>query len=298
MEGASQIADYKETLPVHQEYWQSGRSKFTADAVAAAEGLMEGGAKEVAVIDGHGLGWPNLIEEELPKGVGPFGHGNESMDFDGLLLVGFHARCGTPDGFMSHTFVPYLRVAINDALVTECHVWALRAGLPVLGITGDRALGLQLDGILAGTPFLEVKNSSSRAKSSATHHDPSESADAIRAFARGCVKGGEIREAPALAAPQTVSVSMPRNLTTQAEGQSGLVRKSPGALTVRAKNWSQADSAINAAMGAAVGPLASALDGLDLWSGQDLSRLDSRKLGEARRYFADWVNVNSPAWED
>lgn len=82
--------------------------------------------------------------------------------FDALFQVGFHARAGTPNGFVSHTMVPGLRVAGDGAPVTESHIWARLAGLPVLGIAGDAALGGQLDGILRGTPFLAVKRSVSR----------------------------------------------------------------------------------------------------------------------------------------
>ncbi len=65
MEGVSQIDDFRECWPIYSEYWQTGRQKMTADVAAAAQGLLDGGASEVGIVNGHGFGYPNIIEEEL-----------------------------------------------------------------------------------------------------------------------------------------------------------------------------------------------------------------------------------------
>ena len=121
--------------------------------------------------------------DELPERVAPADNNAWSEGVDAMFQVGFHARAGTANGFVSHTMVPGLRVAVDGAPVTECHIWARLAGLPVLGIAGDAALGGQLDGFLGGTPFLAVKRSASRTASTPVHQNPDGSLNALREFA-------------------------------------------------------------------------------------------------------------------
>ncbi|MBI5292147.1 MAG: M55 family metallopeptidase [Chloroflexi bacterium] len=298
MEGMSEITDHHECWPVFPHYWQTGRRKFTADVVAAASGLLEGGATEVVVMNGHGLGWPNVLWEDLPDQVRPYGRGSRGKGFDGLFQVGFHARCGTTDGFISHTFVPHFRVAVDGALVTESHAAAWLVGVPLLGITGDAALEAQVDGILNGTPFLAVKRSSSRSETTPLYGNGVASADAIRAFARRCAQEWRQRKPPALPSPFTVAMSLDPHLTQAAVGRHGLVRSSPAVLTVEAEDWGRdVEPALGAAMGAALRPLLAAQEDLDLSSEAAMQRQEPAKLERLRRYFVDWVHANYPAWQ-
>src|SRR5690606_36348663 len=145
MEGISWIDDYRQCWPIYPEYWQTGRATMTADVAAAARGLLDGGASEVLVVNGHGFGYPNILEADLPAGarlleedeVNPM---LRSGEFDATLQVGRHARCGTKHGFMSHTQTPDFRVAIDGAPITESHINAWRANRPLLGVIGDAAL--------------------------------------------------------------------------------------------------------------------------------------------------------------
>jgi hypothetical protein len=84
MEGMSRVADHCECWPVFLEYWRAGRRKFTGEVVAAATGLLQGGASAVFVVNGHGLGWPNVLWDELPERVVPadddaWGEGFDAM---------------------------------------------------------------------------------------------------------------------------------------------------------------------------------------------------------------------------
>ena len=45
MDGVAQITDRRECWPACPEYWRTGRGKATADAAAAAAGLLVGGAR-------------------------------------------------------------------------------------------------------------------------------------------------------------------------------------------------------------------------------------------------------------
>ena len=53
MEGISGIVDTNETLSDHSEY-RNARAAMAEDVNAAIEGVLEKGAAEIVVCDGHG----------------------------------------------------------------------------------------------------------------------------------------------------------------------------------------------------------------------------------------------------
>jgi D-aminopeptidase len=107
MEGVSWLTDRREIWPVFARYRRSGQQRLTADSRAAASGLLDGGAAEVVVRDGHGFGiWPNIVAEDLPDRAPLVAGPIAPEEFDDAFQVGFHARCGTRDGFLAHTRSP------------------------------------------------------------------------------------------------------------------------------------------------------------------------------------------------
>lgn len=298
-EGISQIVDHRECWPAFPQYWRTGRTKFTADVSAAASGLLDGGADEVIVLDGHGLEWHNVLAEGLPKRARLIGKNESSEDFDFWFNVGAHARCGTANGFISHTNVPYFRVAINGHLVTEAHESALDTGGVPLGVTGDAALDSQLDGFLQGVPFLPTKRSTSRAETIALHSGSERSTAAISSFAKECLiarKGSRRIGVPKVF---RASFSFDRKLVPELEGKKGLVRSSPSVLTVSGKGWKNGVSeSCEAAQMVAVKPYLEAQGGLDLSSEELMQRQKRTQLLRVRRYLTQWVSANPKAWED
>ena len=304
MEGAAQIDDFRECFPYFPEYWRTGRHKLTADVVAAVAGLFAGGATAVVVRNSHGLpDWPNVLPEALPPRAeleaGGFGAGPARRTFDATFQVGRHARCGTRDGFLSHTGVYDFRVAVDGAPITESHgiAGAWSVGAPVLGITGDAALGRELDGGLTGTPFLAVKRSTSRSATAPIHADPAAGAAAIRAFARDCARRWRERPAPRLPGRFAVEISLDRGAAAQLAGQHGLTRTSPCVLRLDATDWQrEAAPAVGAAAGAAAGGLLAALAGLDLTTEATMQQQPPERLAAARRAFADFAAADYAAW--
>jgi len=69
MEGISGVEDHRQCRPAFEQCWKTGRRAFTDEVRTAASGLLNGGASEVFVVNGHGLGWPNLIWDDLPDRV-------------------------------------------------------------------------------------------------------------------------------------------------------------------------------------------------------------------------------------
>ena len=163
MEGASQLRHVREIFGCFPEYWATGRPRLEADVAAACEGLLAGGADELVVMDNHGGNRINVGAESLPAGARlEVWNAFElrSHGVDATFQVGYHARGGV-DGFLSHTYVPGLRLRLDDELISESHLKAWAVGAPLLGIVGnDRHL--ETLGSLAGTPYLVVQHSHGR----------------------------------------------------------------------------------------------------------------------------------------
>jgi D-amino peptidase len=288
MEGMSRVLDHRECWPAFPQYWQVGRQKFTDEVKAAASGLLAGGASAVYVVNAHGLGWPNILWAELPEGATEAGQEAWAAGFDAAFHVGFHARAGTADGFISHTMVPGLAVSVDGKPITEPHIWAWLEEIPLLGVVGDRALGEQLDGIVAGTPFLAVKDSTSRASTTPVHADAAESYAAVASFAEKCVRG-PLRPLE-LPAEFTFEVQLDPQLARFADGKAGLVRTSEGVLSKRASVWSSdVYPALQEAMSAALRPFVAAQGDMDLSSAEAFGREDPAELERFQGFFTTWV---------
>lgn len=302
MEGVSQIDDFRECWPIYEEYWRSGRAKFMVDVAAAAQGLLDGGATEVLVVNGHGFGYPNIIAEDLPEGARPLADDevNSTLrhgEFDATFQVGQHARCGTKHGFMSHTQTPDFRVSIDGKPVTESHINAWRSNRPLLGVIGDAALEPELDGALTGTPFMAVKHADTRVDASPVHPTPEASAAAIRAFAAWCLVHGDQRTLPALPDRFIFACCMDGALAEYAVDREGLQRTSPSVLVKSVTDWRlEAEPALQVAMAASLRPWQAAWRGIDYSCEEALAQQNPRHLERARNYIHDWLHRDEVTW--
>lgn len=300
MEGVSRISDYRECWPAYPEYWQTGRAKMTAEVVAAATGLLEGGATEVVIRDGHGTGgWPNVIPELLSAGVRLFTGDDRFDQFQAAFQMGLHARCGTEDGFISHTNVPEFRIRVNGNLITESHDDAWTAGLPLLGITGDNTLVRELDGSLTGVPFLGVQRSTGRTETAPVHPTESESLDAVRMFASAAIRVRRATITPAPPGPFHVEISMRPDLADLVYTGSMLTRTSASVLRLEGTDWRRdAKPWLAAAIGAALRPWSDAHGSLDLSTEANMLAQPASDLARLRSYIEGWMQTNYPAWAE
>lgn len=303
MEGISRITDFREILPLWDEYWELGRPYLTDEVVAAAQGLLAGGATEVVVDDQH-LGRPaNIIAERLPDKASMPGsriiyQQLQDRAFDAVFQVGRHARWGTNDGFVSHTQMPGISLAIDGALITECHICALRAGVPVLGITGDDRLEPQIDGAIAGTPFLPVKRSRGLTRTRPRRRDATRSLADVQEFASRCARAWSSRPTPTLPESFTLSafVGVPANATKLARVH-GFELVGDAVVSVQCNGWwSGAEPAMQAATGVAAAPIIDALGSLDVSSQTDLKRINPVTLESARERLTSWLAQPQVAW--
>ncbi len=288
MEGVSQITSYRELWAPFPEYWDTGKAATTADTVAAIHGLKAGGASEITVCELHGPSAGAIVDvDALPEPATwiesreAFQYAVTGANYDALFLLGWQARCGTPNGFMSRTGGINLRVAVDSVPVSDVHINAWRAGIPVIGISGDAALGPQLDGELEGVPFLPVKEATNRAEAQPLY-TPEDGAAAIQAFAAWCA--GNPGEGKCLTVPErfVLSLSMSPAVTDLVDGEHGLRRTSPAIVAKSVTDWwLEAEPAIDAAIRASFRPLEKA--------GEDVARLQSILTSWAMATEAEWL---------
>lgn len=296
MEGASQLRSVREIWGCLPEYWETGKPRFEADVRAACEGLLEGGASELVVLDNHGGNTVNVSADVLPDGA----RLESWRDFDlrehgveASFQVGYHPRGGV-DGFLSHTYLPGLRLRVDGELISESHGRAWATDAPLLGITGND-LHRDTLGSLSATPFLVVQRSVGRDAMEPLFEE-AEGLEAIRAFAEECMKNAA--HAPAIVAPRDVvfEASMPNgDCVVEQMTAAGWTRAGDVEYRAHLDAWSEARELLASAMNAALVPfLPYWLGGFD--SAEEAARADQRRVGELREIFDTWARESHPQW--
>jgi D-amino peptidase len=173
MEGITGVTTWDQVTPGHAEYARF-RRQMTEDVNAAIRGAFDGGAEEVIVADGHWNASNILIEEFDPRArlntgsPSPFSmmEGiNESIN--GVMFVGYHARNGTPNAVLDHTWsrMTVANVWLNDLLTGEYGLNGAVAGhfgVPVIMVSGDQTACAQVTELLGDMETAIVKQASSR----------------------------------------------------------------------------------------------------------------------------------------
>ena len=151
IEGAAGITHWDEAAKPHRDYAEF-RERMTAEAVAACEGALAAGAKEIWVKDAHGSG-RNILGERLPAEArlirGWSGHPYDMLQeldksFDAVALVGWHGPASHPNNPLSHTLTGfYGKMTLNGEPCSEyllhAHIAAL-TGTPVVFLSGDNGI--------------------------------------------------------------------------------------------------------------------------------------------------------------
>ena len=155
MEGVSGIVVWEQVNGGAAMY-EEGRRLYTEEINAAVRGAKAAGATEIVAVDCHGAGGPWSFNSFIPELLHPdcewvahhaWGRYTEMLETgcDAVLLVGMHARAGTPDGVLCHTIstVKWRDLWFNGDLVGEVGVNAALCGhygARVLLVTGDEAV--------------------------------------------------------------------------------------------------------------------------------------------------------------
>lgn len=154
MEGTTGVVNWVQVSPPWLEgkgpmEYERARQRMTREVSAAVRGALAGGADEVIINDSHN-GMKNILIDDLPRGCRLIsGHQKDlsmmqGVDEDGVVasfFTGYHARAGTPNGVLAHTYIgPVSDVRIDGVSVGEYGVNAAVAGdfdVPIVLVTGD-----------------------------------------------------------------------------------------------------------------------------------------------------------------
>ena len=164
IEGVTGLISWSQAGRPNSEHYDFAfaRRMMTHDVNAAVRGARAAGAKRVVIKDSHGNSKNLLIDElergvELMSGVGSGLLGMmEGLDgsFDAALLIGYHAKAGTAEGIMEHTYTGRAhRLFINDVEIGEMGLSAAtagRLGVPLAMVSSDEMGCREAQGMIPG----------------------------------------------------------------------------------------------------------------------------------------------------
>jgi D-amino peptidase len=150
LEGVSGVYNFTQTREKGSPENIQACEYFMGDLSAVVRGLRDGGATEIIVIDGHGnqAMIPHLMEPGAKYVTGkPRPDGNRwSLDktYAGIVMFGFHAMNGTPDGVLCHTQSSstenrYWYNGVESGELAQTASVAGYFGVPPILVTGDEA---------------------------------------------------------------------------------------------------------------------------------------------------------------
>src|SRR5213079_1589628 len=179
MEGIAGVVHESQTDPTTPAFaaeYARFRRLMTAEAKAAVEGALAAGATRVLVNDSHWF-MRNLLAEELhqsaelvsgdPKPRSMMQEIDQQGGFDAALFIGYHARAGTRNAILDHTYADRIHeVRLNGKPVGELGLNAGLAGVhgvPVALVSGDSTLAAEAKDLLGdGVATVVVKHAVGR----------------------------------------------------------------------------------------------------------------------------------------
>jgi len=182
MEGTSglftrQHAWYKEK-GVKPEVAEEGIKLLIADVNSAAEAALKAGVDRLIVCDTHGGGGnfrpkDMLADSRITYLYKSRGYEGKSLRWmpglnetvDGLMLMGHHAKAGTPNAFLPHTEnTSWADFSINGQSVGEIGIetcFAGHWGVPLILAQGDEAMCKEVEAQFPGAVTAPVKRAES-----------------------------------------------------------------------------------------------------------------------------------------
>ncbi len=223
MEGIAGVVDGSQTGSASRDY-AVGRRLMLAEVNAAVNGAFEAGATEVYVADSHGS-MTNLVPDEIDRRAvlitgspRPYGM-MQGLDetFSAVIFIGYHAQASTVDGVIDHTYNgQFKRVTLNGKEVGEYGLNGALAGhygVPVVYLSGDRAVCEQARAFLPGVDTLEVKEAIGPTAARTMH--PLEAREKIAAGVKAALMKRIARQPVRLSKPVTLEIELSNS--TQAD---------------------------------------------------------------------------------
>ena len=173
MEGVSGIFDTElQCLPYKSPRWEESRKLLTGEINAAVDGLLDGGATEVVVWDGHSAG-QNLSVADIHPRVRLLTGGviastlELDSSYSAVIFVGQHALAGAEKGILGHSYDSQniQNIWVNERPTGEIGARVMLAGvfnIPVIMLAGDTAACKELRQLVSQAECAEVKSGVSR----------------------------------------------------------------------------------------------------------------------------------------
>lgn len=167
IEGISGIFSKEQVTPAGNRF-QDGRDFMTADINACAEGCKAAGADYVVVRDGHGgsysVRWDKLSPavDEVICGICGDDRFTDISEYDGVILLGYHAMAGTFGAVLEHS-MSSARIQnywINGQKAGETAIDAGivgEHGVPVIMVSGDDKVCAEAKALLPWIETAQVK---------------------------------------------------------------------------------------------------------------------------------------------
>lgn len=145
MEGISGIRLMEQVKKEHPEFYAEGCKLMIDEVNVVVDELANQNVSEIVVCDSHMGGGQLRLSAMDPRAIYELPYQPmPSLDetFDGVIMLGQHARAGTLNGFLDHTLASssIFEYCINDKVVGEIGIVAAYAGhydVPVILVTGD-----------------------------------------------------------------------------------------------------------------------------------------------------------------
>jgi len=209
LEGVAGVINFDDYCTPEGRYYEVARELLTREVNAAIEGLLEAGADEFLVVDGHGYGGinPLLLHSSAKLLAGrplryPFGC---DRSFDAAIIVGQHAKSNTDGGHLCHTGSFEVEdLSINNLSLGElgCNMlFAAYFDVPTIMVSGDKATCEEALSLVPNIEVAPVKEGIRRGSASgltgeknklfngaAIHLHPRKACELIREKARKALK--------------------------------------------------------------------------------------------------------------
>ena len=173
LEGVTGVFKFRQTVQEDTPEFGDALRLLMGDIAAVAAGLRQAGATDILVQDGHS-GGNHFIPECMVSGV-RYITGERRQVYWGLdascrgvVLLGYHAMNGTPDGVLHHTQsstaeAKYWYDGVERGEIYQDAVIAGHYNVPVMLVTGDEAACREARATLGeDVPTVAVKTGISR----------------------------------------------------------------------------------------------------------------------------------------
>jgi len=191
---------------------------MAGDINAAVAGLVDAGVDEIIVWDNHHSSSNALLSRLHPAAQYRLGDSMNRMrwrglddSFDGLILLGYHARAGTAEAILEHTMSSrdWFALTVNGRQIGEIGIDGALAGavgVPVIMVSGDDKLCAEATELF-GPDLLAVCVKQAHSRTGGLCLPPEKTAKLIRGGAAQAVKKVGKPKPLNLGSPATVELT-------------------------------------------------------------------------------------------